>query len=459
MKNNKIALILDKIDRGTIQTSLQTNKYKRVLKLLNSSVDNWESICEILEKDTEKEIIILAKLTEYTLFKMSTPNFAAVVDRLKKLIKERKHIIFIYKDNLFGDFSFLIPSKSYNRILGDENEVSYKEINQWLEFNGVAETETQIIIKIKKLIQTLNEDLNVLPYEKLLDIEIAGQSFIENNTEGLLFRLYIPTQRIWSNEFGKFITLFRDYASIVAKQELKISQDKTDTGIICSLFAIDNNITEVEINTLYKEFTSFMDLCSLNPKDAEDLLNNKLLSEPVKNSIMKKYIKEAQRLSLDIKQEREIKLINIKHKLESELQELEISKELAEYIDNSIPSHLTTRNLITGAQNIQTQIININPQIIQKAEGIICNELNGNILYSNEEKELLKLIDKFSNDFAEASKLNSALLELKDKATSSDIKRTSWQKLYGFLGKVGEKIGDVGVSLLTKYLEQQMGMQ
>jgi hypothetical protein len=54
--------------------------------------------------------------------------------------------------------------------------------------------------------------------------------------------------------------------------------------------------------------------------------------------------------------------------------------------------------------------------------------------------------------------LKSAVYELKDKATSKEEKRKAWQNLFSFLCKVADKVGNVGVNLLSKYLENSLNM-
>jgi hypothetical protein len=463
MTKQRTALVLDNIDRGAITTALQTNGYFRWLKLLNSGVRNWISICEFLEADTDDEVIVLAKFTEHTLFRMCLQGYREVVERLMSILKQKKHIIFIYKDNLTGNFSYFKSFEINQSVFEIDTKEDYfkydeNEIESWLSSNEVEETEEEYLFRVKELIKRLNQELNVLPYEKLIDVEISGQNFIENSAEGLMFRIYVPNDRIWSSEFDKFITLFRDFATNVAKIELKVSQDRTDLGVVCSLYSVSNKISEDEINTLYKEFTSFMDLCSSNPTEAEKLLKQADIPEVKRQNILKKYIKEAKRLTLDIKQERELKILSIKHRLQNELQELELSKDIEKYVDNAVPSSGTTKHLMFDNQKVQNQTILINPQIIGKVDGIVVSELNGNISFSPEEVELNKLIEMFSKSLSEASELKTSLYELKDNGCSKEKKRSAWQKLYGFLSKVGDKVGDVGVAPLTKYLEQQLGL-
>lgn len=331
-------------------------------------------------------------------------------------------------------------------------------LKSWMIDNHLEGTEEQYLLKVKDLIKHFNNiELNILPYEKLIDVENAGQTFVNNLTEGLLFRIYVPNKKLWSNEFDKFITLFREYASVISGKELIIKQQRTDIGVVCSLYSQNKDIDEQEINILYSEFSNFMDICAINPSEASKIINKSKLPQEQRDTIFQKYIKEAQRLQLDIKHERELKLLQIKQCLELELQEVSINDELTNYINQKVPIALSDSSF-SRHKSTHTQIININPQIIGKVEGVVSRVVNGGIELSNEEREICKLIELYSAKATEVESLKSAIYELRDNAISKDEKKMAWQKLYGFIGKIGDKIGDVGVSLLSKYLEQKIGI-
>lgn len=123
----KKALLLDSVDRGTIQTVLQTNGYYRHTKLLKSSLKNWESICDLIESEnaSNNDLIIIGKLTEHTLFRMCLPDYEEVVERLIKLLQKNKHILFIFKDNMFGNFT---------HFTNIDKEIDLPQIDDDLEF-------------------------------------------------------------------------------------------------------------------------------------------------------------------------------------------------------------------------------------------------------------------------------------------------------------------------------------
>jgi hypothetical protein len=455
----RTALLFSNTDRGAIKTTLETFGYTIIVKVPLSSVNNWWSICDVIEPDKEDNLIFIGKFTENLLFQLCSPDYKNVKDHFLNLLKKKKHLIFIYKNNLFGEFSYFSPVKESAFETDDKVDYlsyTHPRFSNWLDNHHIQEEESEYFHKVKELIKELNNNYNVLPYEKLIDIENAGQNFIEHSTEGLMFKIYVPNEQIWSNEFDKFINLFRDFASNVSKVELTVKQNRTDLGIVFSLYSQVQKMNENDINYLYREFTQFMDMCASDPEEAIKILNNKEVNEGTKQKILAKYIKEAKRLMLDLKHERELKLLSIKQKIESEFQESSLSEQMNKYVESLVPKATSTSNILQIEAPYQTQIINYSPQYIQTVNGIVAREISGTINFSPEEDEFLKLIEKYAQQTTELADLKTALYELKDRAKTNEEKRSARQKLYGFLGKVADKVGDVGVALLSKYLEQQI---
>ncbi len=106
----KKALLLGRLDRGTIHTTLKSNKYEIKTKILKSLPANWKQICKILENDEKHEMLVLGKLTEYVLFLCCYPDYTDVCRKLIYLISRKKHILFVYNENLFGTFSSMIKT-------------------------------------------------------------------------------------------------------------------------------------------------------------------------------------------------------------------------------------------------------------------------------------------------------------------------------------------------------------
>ncbi len=436
----KQALILDNIDRGSTYTFFQANDFYINKKILKSSVSNWESICEILETDNKDEIVVVGKFTEHIMFRyFLNEEYMEVSKRLIDSILRKKHIIFIYSDNYQGYFNFF-----------DDEYVSPGEAkNQKREFDS----------KLKALIDAFNiQDLNIAVYETLVDLEISSQSFIDNISQGLLLRFYIPNDKFGSAELDKFIILFKDFISTVTSKSINITQNRTKYGITCTLFSETSEIKHDDLYKMFDDFTKFMELCLNNPEAAaEILINNNIPKERV-SFLITKHIKEAKRILLDLKQDKERRLLSIRQSLESELLEEHLGDELNKKIESLVPSISGIVDLI-NERKIENLQININPQIINKVEGVVAKEFNGSVVLNKEDYQLKEMIQKYSVTAAQSAELKSALYEMKDAEIPTKDKKVATSKLKNFVLKFGEKIGEVAFGVLTKYLEKKMGFE
>ncbi|WP_421797065.1 hypothetical protein [Haliscomenobacter sp.] len=433
----KQALILDNIDRGPTYTFFQANDFYITKKVLKSSISNWESICVILENDHKDEIVIVGKFTEHILGYFLDKEYSDVSKRLIQNILKKRHIIFVYSDNYHGYFNF------------NDGYVSPDEAkNQKTEFDP----------KLKDLIDKFNRlDLNIAIYETLVDLEISSQNFIDNVSQGLLLRFYIPNDKFGSTELDKFIILFKDFISTVTNKIINITQNRTKHGITCTLYSETAEIKHEDLYKMFDDFTKFMELCLNNPEAAaEILINNDIPRERV-SYLITKHIKEAKRIFLDLKQDKERRLLSIKQNLESELLEEHLGNELNKKIESLVPNITGIVDLIID-RKIDNLQININPQIISKVEGVVAKEFNGSVVFTKEDNQLKEMIQEYSVSKAQFAELISALYEMKDSEISSKDKKAATSKLKNFVLKIGEKIGDVAFDLLTKYLEKKMGL-
>lgn len=467
----KKILIFEDLNKGSIYTTIKTNGYESTTKLLKSSIKNWETICSIFQEDEKKELLVMGKFTESVLFIFSLPEYKEISEKILKFIKERKHIIFIYHSNFFKDFSCTkkeIWDESIYEVNEEGDFIGIKRVNaleKWLNDYDVQIDSTTYIRNVEQFIDRLNKNgFNITPYRKLIEVEVAGQNFIESSDQGLLFQLYVPNKRIWSNELDKFIILFRDFASNVTNEEVKVIQDRTDRGITFSIYSKSKKISSENIEELFNEFTKFLDVCVQDPNSAIKILEE--TTEVPKESIpalVYKYSKEGKRLMIDLKQEREKKILSIKHQLETDITEYEIGANLPELISQSIPMINSPSDLFNNGNYTKSQTViinnnNNNQQYINKVEGIVSKEIHGNIDFTFEDRQLNEVIEQYAEDKAELALLKSAHNEMKDNGVSKSKKIVAWQKLQKFLGKVGEKVGDVGVDLLKKYLEGQLDL-
>ncbi len=259
--------------------------------------------------------------------------------------------------------------------------------------------------------------------------------------------------------------LFRDYLSKASGLNVRLDQYRTEQGIIFE-FHRDENTRSPDISKEFDDFSTFMDLCISNPDSAEILLRDKSLNSKVIHEIIERYSKEAKRLVMDLKHERERKLLGIRHRLESELAEIVPPdfnwQSLNLIVDASIPridgisSALGIYNSASQLSSASNLTVNINPQIINKVKGVVAKKIVGDQYINEDTKKLLELIQKYGGN--KSAELASAVYELSDKSAPQPGRLTARQKLKKFLLSVGGCTEDSSMGALQAYVESQLGL-
>ena len=295
-----------------------------------------------------------------------------------------------------------------------------------------------------------------------------AETFIAETEQNLIFRMYVPSGRLWSNESDKLLQLFRDYLGKVAGVKVRLDQYRTDKGLIYEIHS-EEITSSSEISVEFSEFTQFMDLCTSDPSAAEKMLQSRDLDQKDIIAILSRYSKEAKRLSVDLKHEREQKLLNIRQRLESELVDSIPGamdwNAIGLLVDTAVPPLSGTMAAISVDQdpislpsnNTQNSLtININPQLVETVNGVVAQEIRGDQHISSEAQQLLALIHEYAGN--NARELASAVHELEDKSAPKPGRLNAKQKIKKFLIDVSGNVGDVALGVLQSYIEKQLGL-
>jgi hypothetical protein len=100
--------------------------------------------------------------------------------------------------------------------------------------------------------------------------------------------------------------------------------------------------------------------------------------------------------------------------------------------------------------------INLNPRIVNTVNGLIAQEVRGDVRVSGDEKELNRLITEHGEE--KSVELSASVQLLSDSAISHSERLASAQKLKGFVYKVAEKIGGIATTVLTSYIDKKLGL-
>jgi hypothetical protein len=98
----------------------------------------------------------------------------------------------------------------------------------------------------------------------------------------------------------------------------------------------------------------------------------------------------------------------------------------------------------------------LRPQIIQAVNGIVAQEIRGDLKLSEQDHNLLALINERGKE--NSPELVSAVYELSDESIPKASRLLAKQKLKKFLIGAGNRLGDLAVGVLQSYIEKKMGI-
>jgi hypothetical protein len=197
---------------------------------------------------------------------------------------------------------------------------------------------------------------------------------------------------------------------------------------------------------------------------AEQLLKA-ALSRTAGSNLVARYGKEVRRLRVDLRHERERRILAIRHDLESDFLEQPASIAVAGQISTLIEALVPDESTVAALEHLSldrpnvapTLAVNINQQFILKpVQGSIVQNVQGTIHLGPNAKELLSLIGRYGGDLAPA--LKSAVHELEDLDAPLADRRRAKRQLMAFLHRVGDGVQDVAKDLLVKYVETKTGI-
>jgi anti-anti-sigma factor len=282
----------------------------------------------------------------------------------------------------------------------------------------------------------------------------------------LLFRVYIPSERMYAAEAGRLLTLFRYWLTATRGRGIRQSGYRTALGEMHEFFA-DASVVGVDLYEQFDSFSGFLTLCTDNESAAVDLLAEMNLSRRKSSDLVSRFSREARRLQVDLRYERERRILSLRQTLEQELVESDIdlrqvsSSQLSALLECFIPGPSAPESLalLAGSQaaaQIGAITVNINPQIISALESTIVQNVQGVVYLGSQAKEILALIDRFGGD--DKAVLRSDVYELEDADAPRANRSAARRRLKNFLSQLVGTVHDVGLPLLEKYLEKKLGL-
>ena len=316
--------------------------------------------------------------------------------------------------------------------------------------------------------------ITFLTYNTNAELTLLASTFITESQDGLLFRIYVPSGRLWANETDRLVALFRDYLTRIAGTSVRLDQQRTAHGIVYEFFQSGENAApdggNESLALQFREFLRFLDLSVSDPEQAEAVLLAKNIDPQDVVPILTRYAKEARRLQVDLKHEREQKVLAIQQRLESELVDSLPSatdwNTISQLVNAAVPPYDGVKSLVSSTE-IPRQIgsrdgtpsvtFNFQPQIVQAVNAVVAEEIEGDVHLTQFDKELLNLIVQRGGE--NTTELKSAVHELADPSAPSSHRLLAKETLKTFLLGTASVAKDVGTGLLLSYLEKRYGLK
>ena len=278
----------------------------------------------------------------------------------------------------------------------------------------------------------------------------------------LLFRLYIPSARLYAAEAARLLDLFREWLVTTTRRGVRQATYRTALGEMIEFLADTGVVDAPSLREQFDDFSSFLTLCSADPQAAVGLLVQAQLDHQTSADLVDKFRRATHRLELDMRHERDRRVLSLRQSLEVELLEQGLdlvalpSGQVASLVNALCPAPrvIVPLSQLAGPQVRGPQVtVQINQQFIKHATGLIAQNVAGNQNLAPQAKTLMSLIDRFGAD--DAAALRSAVYEFEDPDAPRDERSAAKTRLKRFLGQLGSAAKDVGTDLLAKYLESK----
>jgi hypothetical protein len=433
--------------------------YRR--KSLYSRPENWEKIIQLLEDPNLTAVI--GKLGSNNFKTIATPEYANVATRLFEALGKKPHLLLSHTAVLEGTDELPVSAEIAELLTQEQDDEAHEEYIAYLRASFLAPPTEAVRQSVLAILNDKN--VSITPYNTNAEAATLAGSFIDDYENNLLFRIYVPTGRLYAAEADRLLALFHDWLTQVGRHSVRQDGYSTAAGRVYEFFG-DQELQPQEMSRQFSDFSSFLDLCATNPDAAEDELSSRGLARSSASNIVTRYGRSVRRINTDLRHERESRMLAIRHRMESELLDISeggnaSSRDVDSLIDALTPQASTLSPLQTFSTSTPPQIssgatVTINQQIFHNLQGAVMQNVHGTVHLGMEAKELLRLIENHAAD--DASTLESAVHELEDPDARQADRLSAKARLSAFLVRLRDTAESAGLAALQKYLESKLGL-
>lgn len=451
----RTVILIDEITTHEGVTSNLRSSGRQFQAIRLAELASWRDIIKVF--DNHDVTGVIAKFSVAVLIRLGETSQTRDVVELVERIAPLPHVVFMQHGIYTGEV-MRRAEEDAARVLDRDSSLRVQEVmiaNTLITPSGIP--------KVRRGVEFLKSSpLRVVVARNDAEITVAAEQFVREAEKGLLFRAYVPSGRIWETEFDRLLTLFKDFLVRVANADVRLEQNKTPYGVSYAFFG--EGITPQQVAAEFEDFTSLLDVTVTDPQAAAGILSERYaVAEREISSIITKYAKEARRLQLDIRHERQQKTLSIRQQFESELSDRVsglTSHDISRIVDATLPQSLDliatdNRSVAFNLFDNSRVSLHFTEQNIAKLDGIVAHAIHGNVDLTHDERQFMEAIA--SHGGGDRRELTTALYQLRDPGTTDAERVTAGQRLRTFLLNLGQDVKGIAVDLLQAYIEKKLG--
>lgn len=468
-------LFLGPTDSESATTRLRAHGAIYRKKLLRSKPDNWREIIDLVVSPHNRGTVVALGRGDYEA--ICTNAYEDVARELLDAFVGRPHVIFVHESVFLTDAQ---REAADSRHLERRHLVNVTPRFTDEDLFGMPKEELfgSVSDEVRAAVNAMLRErhLNVLPYRTNVERSIMAGSFLDDNERHLLFRLYVPSGRLYAREAETLLGLFRDWLVQTGRSRIRQEGYATNEGQVFEFFS-EESLAVATVNDYFQDFSNFLELCVTSADLAVRELKALRLDEHAAARIVARFATQARRLRLDLKQRREENVLALKHQFENLQMEIEgLSSDMIEtVIDELLPvpsvNGIALRSSISGHVGLsnvahqgevpmpstgpQASTVNNFHQFINHVAGSVVQSVQGSVNLSADAQQLLELIGQ--HGVHERSELETAVHELEDEGARAPDRIAARGRLKRFLADLGNRGLTIGLEVLQRYVEHRLG--
>ena len=343
----------------------------------------------------------------------------------------------------------------------DEDDDAYDEWNDRIAREYFGDMDPALQTGVAALLERHN--VTITTYKTNAEASLLAAAFVDDLQDNLIFRLYVPAGRIYEDELSRLLEIFHHWLGAVKKTNVRQSGYKTAHGRVIEFFG-EAGATNISFSDKLSEFNAFLGVLD-DSAAASAMLIGIGVETSRAEELVTRYSKEARRVLVDARHERDRRILAIQHQIESELidEQLPMSVDaLASVVQALVP--MPSRSLgIAGptspsAAELAGPAVAIsnttNIQYVARVEGIVAQNLEGGVHLGPPVDALLALIR--SSDDMQKLALEDAAKQLADPQAPTATRISARQRLKDFLLRNAARVEAKGFNEIWDWLSEQI---